>query len=129
MELARDLDRHLPQEGHDSVVKRVSFIFADTQRKIHEQILHHLRRDHNAYIHAGEGANQTGAYLHQIRLYVEDMLLFHLRNSPHFSSMDKVTRFLDLPPETRDLRHFIEMREAEATKAAELALRSRATYA
>jgi hypothetical protein len=29
-----------PQEGHDSVVKRVSFIFADTQRKTHEQILH-----------------------------------------------------------------------------------------
>jgi hypothetical protein len=28
---------------------------------------------------------------------------------------------LDLPPDARDLRHFIEMREAEATKAAELA--------
>jgi hypothetical protein len=35
--------------------------------------------------------------------------------------MDKVAQFLDLPPDTRDLRHFIEMGEAETAKAAELA--------
>jgi hypothetical protein len=110
-----------PQEGHDSVVKRASFIFVDGQRKTHEQVLHHLRRHRNSYVHAGEGANQAGAYLHQIRRYVEQMLLFHLMNSRHFSSMDRATRFLDLPSDTRDLRHFIETREEEATRAAKAA--------
>jgi len=110
-----------PQDSHDKLVKRASFIWADEQRKTHEQVLYHLRRHRNSYVHAGEGANRTGAYLHQIRLYTEQMLLFHLRNSHHFSSMDGVARFLDLPSDTRDLRHFIETREEEATRAAETA--------
>ncbi len=108
-----------PQASHNSVVGRASFIFADEQRKTHEQVLHHLRRHRNSYVHAGEGANRAGAFLHQIRFYAEQMLLFHLQNSRYFSSMDRAARFLDLPPDTRDLRNLIETREREAVQAAE----------
>ena len=110
-----------PQEGHDRVVKRASFIWVDGQTKTHEQVLHHLRRHRNSYVHFGEGANRTGAYLHQIRLYAEQMLQFHLMDSRRLSSMDRASRLLDLPPDTRDLQHFIDTREKEATKAAEAA--------
>ncbi len=106
-------------EGHDTMVKRASFIFADQQRKTHEQVLHHLRRHRNSYVHAGEGSNQFGAYLHQLRWYVEQLLLFHLRHSYHFSSLERATRFLDLPPDTHKIRERIETREREAEDAME----------
>lgn len=109
------------QDGHDKMVKRVSFIFDERQRKTHEQVLQHLRRHRNSYVHAGEGANQTGAYLHQLRLYAEQMLLFHLRSSRQLSSMEAAARFLDLPPDPRDLRHLIKTREREASEATEAA--------
>jgi hypothetical protein len=112
------------QDSYDSLVKRASFIFQEQQRKTHEQVLYHLRRHRNSYVHAGEGAERTGAYLHQVRLFSEQMLVFHLKNSRYMSSMDKAVRFLDLPPEPRDLQHLIEAREreaAKATKAADLA--------
>jgi hypothetical protein len=110
-----------PQDSHNSVVRRASFIFADEQRKTHEQVLHHLRRHRNSYVHAGEGADQTGAYLHQIRLYAEQMLSFHLKNSRYLTSMEWAARFLDLPFDNRDLQHLIETREREATNATEAA--------
>lgn len=115
-----------PGEGHDKLVRRASFIFADEQRKTHEQVLYHLRRHRNSYVHAGQGSDEAGSYLHQIRLYTEQLLLFHLRNSGHFRSLREATRFLDLPPETSDLKHMIETqerKEREAAETAELAMR------
>jgi hypothetical protein len=110
-----------PQDRHDTVVKRATFIWADTERETHEQVLHHLRRYRNSYVHAGEGSARTGAYLHQLRLYVEQMLYFHLHNSRYFSSMNRVARFLSLPFDARDLQRSIEEREREARKATEAA--------
>jgi len=110
-----------PKDGHDKVVKRASFIFADEQRKTHEQVLHHLRRHRNSYVHAGEDSDQTGAYVHQLRLYVEQLLTFHLSSSLKFSSLDGVARFLDLPPDVSDIEHTIKKREQEAEAAAEAA--------
>jgi len=108
-----------PQDSHDRVVRRASFIWVDGQHKTHEQVLHHLRRHRNSYVHAGEAANRTGAYLHQIRRYVEEMLVFHLRNSHHLTSMKRAARFLDLPFDTGELCRRIENLEKEATEAAE----------
>lgn len=106
-------------EGHDKVVRRASFIFADEQRKTHEQVLHHLRRYRNSYAHAGEGSDQVGAYLQQVRYYVEKMLIFHFWNSSHFSSLDRAADFLDLPTGRRDLRCLIETRQQQAAEAAD----------
>jgi hypothetical protein len=97
-----------PNEGYDKVIKRASFIFADEQRKTHEQVLYHLRRHRNSYVHAGEGSNKVGTYLHQLRRYVEYLLRFHLVRSRHFSSQKRATRFLDLPTDKEVLRRMIE---------------------
>jgi hypothetical protein len=110
-----------PQDRHDTVVKRATFIGADTERETHEQVLHHLRRYRNSYVHAGQGSPRTGAYVHQLRLYVEQMLYFHLHNSRYFSSMNRVARFLSLPFDARDLQRSIEEREREAREATEAA--------
>lgn len=116
LETLTGLGRH---EGHDKVIRRASFIFAHQQRKTHEQVLQHLRRYRNSYAHAGEGSNQVGAYLHQLRRYVEQMLTFHLQNTRHFSSIERVVDFLDLPPNPNDLQNLIETREKEAATATE----------
>lgn len=108
-------------EGHDRVIRRASFIFASQQRKTHQQVLHHLRRYRNSYAHAGEGSNQVGAYLHQLRRYVEQMLTFHLQHARHFSSIERAGDFLDLPPDPQDLQNLIETRKKEAAAAAEVA--------
>lgn len=110
-----------PQDSHNKVVNRASFIWSDAQRKTHEQVLHHLRRHRNSYVHAGEGANRTNAYVHQIRRYAEEMLLFHIAYSRHFTSMDRAVRFFDLPFDTAQLQHLIETQESEAKKATETA--------
>ena len=118
LETLTGLDR---QDGYDSLVKRASFIWADKQKKTHEQVLYHLRRHRNSYVHAGEGAERTGAYLHQVRLYAEQMLLFHLRHSRYPASMDRAARLLDLPSDPRDLQHLLDTQEREAAKATEAA--------
>ncbi len=109
-----------PADGHDKMVKRASFIYAETERKTHEQVLHHLRRYRNSYVHAGEDSDQTGAYVHQLRVHTEQLLAFHLNFSLHFSSLQEVARFLDLPPDTGTLRHMIETQERKAREAAEV---------
>ena len=110
-----------PQDRHDTVVKRATFIWADKERKTHEQVLHHLRRYRNSYVHAGEGSPRAGAYVHQLRLYVQQMLYFHLHHSRYFSSMNRAARFLNLPHEARDLEVLIKKREREAREATEAA--------
>ena len=73
------------------MVSRASFIYREGERKTREQALHHLRWHRNSYVHAREGSDQTGAYLHQLRTHVERMLFFHLRNSSHFPSLDRTS--------------------------------------
>lgn len=110
-----------PQDGHDKMVKRASFIYADTERKTHEQVLQHLRRYRNSYVHAGEGSEQTGTYLHQLRVYTERLLEFHLRNSHSFTSLEQTSQFLDLPADISGIKHMIKTQEQTAEAAKEAA--------
>lgn len=110
-----------PEDGHDKMVRRASFIYAEAQRKTHEQVLHHLRRYRNSYVHAGEGSDQAGAYLHQLRLYTERLLVFHFSNSHKFSSLEEVAHFLDLPADVGQIKNLIKTQERNALRAKERA--------
>lgn len=110
-----------PGDSYDRLVRRASFVFMETERKTHEQVLYHLRRHRNTSVHAGQGSDEVGAYLHQVRRYAEHLLLFHLRTSRRFSSFEAVVSFLDLPSEPSDLRHLIENQKRTAQKAADAA--------
>jgi transcription initiation factor TFIIIB Brf1 subunit/transcription initiation factor TFIIB len=110
-----------PRDRHDKVVKRASFIYADPERKMHELVLHHLRRYRNSYVHVGEGSDRAGAYLYQLRRYVEDMLTFHLQNSRTASSLDRLVQFLDLPADVGEIQREIADQERIAETAREAA--------
>jgi hypothetical protein len=109
------------RDSHKSVVKRATFIWPASEHRTHEQVLHHLRRHRNFYAHSGEHSHQRGAYLHQLRLYVEQILRFHLINSRFLGSMDRAARFFDLPYASSDLQHYIKGREKDAKEASEAA--------
>lgn len=109
-----------PGEGYDKLVERASNIYHDRDRKTQEQVLHHLRRHRNAYVHAGENSDQSGTYLDQLRGHVEKLILFHLRNSSKFSSLEDVASFLDLPGSVQDIERFIKDRKREADKVADV---------
>jgi hypothetical protein len=104
-------------EGHDKVVKRASAIYDHKERRTHEQVLHHLRRYRNSYVHASEDSAQGGAYLHQLRIHTEWLLWFHLTNSSHFSSLEEVGRFLNLPSVTEELHHLIDTEKRKVEEA------------
>jgi len=107
-----------PRDAHEKVVKRAAFVYSSRERKTEEQVLQHLRRYCNSYVHSGEDSDQTGAYLHQLRGQAEQLLKFHLNHSRHFSSLEEAAQFLDLPHTTQDIQQLIDIkvREAEETQ-------------
>ena len=106
-----------PRDTHDKVVKRAAFVYRSRERKTEEQVLHHLRRYRNSYVHSGEDSDQTGAYLHQLRGQTEQLLKFHLNHSRYFASLEEAAQFLDLPHTTQDIQQLIDRKVREAEEA------------
>lgn len=113
-----------PHESHDLTVKRAAFLYDDSERNLHVQVLNHLRHYRNRSVHGGESSAAVEAYLYQLKRYVEQLLLFHLTSYYRFESIARAAEFLDLPAELADLRRRIkelERMSEEARAAAELA--------
>jgi len=51
----------------------------------------------NRSVHGGEGSEGIEAYLYQLKRYVEEVLVFHLRGGHEFLSVEEASRFLDQP--------------------------------
>ena len=116
--LLEDLTGTRPGESHDATVKRAAFLYSESERDLHVQVLNHLRGYRNASVHRGEGSEDIETYLYQLKRYVEDALKFHLENSYGFSSIEEAARFLDQPPELENLDRKISdlQREVEKTQ-------------
>lgn len=113
-----------PHESHDLTVKRAAFLYDNSERKIHVQVLNHLRHYRNRSVHGGESSAAVEAYLYQLKRYVEQLLLFHLTSYYRFESVARAAEFLDLPAEPAALRRRVEelqQKSEEARAAAELA--------
>ncbi|MEJ7842541.1 MAG: hypothetical protein WKF95_12290 [Rubrobacter sp.] len=97
--LLEDLTGTEPGDGHEVTVRRAAFQYADPERRLHAQVLAHLKDYRNGSVHGGEGSDDIEAYLYRLKRYVEDKLVFHLQNSPSFMDMGEVARFFDHPPD------------------------------
>jgi len=106
-----------PHESHQLTVKRAAFLYADPERKLHVQVLNHLRHYRNRSVHGGENSATIEAYMYQLKRYVELLLLFHLTSSYRFESIARAAEFLDLPPDPAELRRMIEERRKESEEA------------
>lgn len=99
--LLEEMTRTRATEGHDVTVRRAVFHYAAQERDLHEQVLKHLKNYRNGTVHAGEGSEVIETYLYQLKRYVEDLLVFHLKShpasKPGFWSFDEAIRFLSQP--------------------------------
>lgn len=94
---------------HEKVVQRGAALFADTDRKFHQQALNHLRLFRNRSVHDGEESNQAKAYCFQLQKYFKQLMTFHLHMFASFHSLDQANEFLDLPMGKTQLEDKIAM--------------------
>jgi hypothetical protein len=97
-----------PDQAHyDSLVKRSSFLFQETE--YHCQLLEHLREYRNATVHAGEESERARTHCFQLQLYFVNMIWFHLRNAGEFSSLGEANEFLDFSVDKTDLKNKLRL--------------------
>lgn len=122
--LLEDLTGTKPGESHRVTIKRASFLYRETERDLHYQVLTHLKSYRNSSVHAGEGSSSIEAYLYQLKRYVEQVLEYHLMSGHNFPSTEETARFLDQPADINaidqkvaDLQAKVDKQQAEIERA------------
>lgn len=87
---------------YDRTIKRASFIYSEEAYNV--QVLRHLREYRNRTVHADFSRRDREIMLCQVKNYVGDLLLFHLRVGKQFKSLEELGRFLDSPANEEVLR-------------------------
>ena len=102
------LERLTATEGrHVDTVRRASFVW--TEHALAAATLDHLRERRNALVHQGRDSDSTYTHLYQVKLYVEAMIDWHLRNRGKFGTLAEVADFLDLPPDPTKLKALLKV--------------------
>ena len=96
---------------YDVVIKRALFVWSNEQREMHRHVLETLRRRRNQTVHAGRESKANLAPIFQLKRYVEELLLFHLRTRFGFTSIAKTAALLDLPTHNAQLLDDIGVHE------------------
>lgn len=89
--------------NYDLVTRRCAFLF--TEHDYHKQILEHLRDYRNSNVHSGDQSEQAKSNCYQLQFYYHHLVLFHLKNTGEFSSLDEANSFLDLPSKRETLEN------------------------
>lgn len=122
--LLEDLTGTEPGESHENTIKRAVFLYAESERDLHFQVLKHLKDYRNRSVHGGEGSSDIEFYLFQLKRYVEEVLEYHLRRGHDYSSIKEMSRFLDQPADLEAverkitaLEKHVESKKAEIERA------------
>lgn len=91
------------ETNYDLVTRRCAFLFAEYD--YHKQVLEHLREYRNSNVHSGDQNEQAKSNCYQLQFYFYHLVLFHLRNTGEFSSLDEANSFLDLPSKKESLEN------------------------
>lgn len=89
---------------YDRLIRRASFPSHDNERVLVRMLLQHLRDVRNAIVHEDDERPNIQAYLDQVKLVTERLIMFHLRNGKRFGSRAAATEYLDTPVESDALR-------------------------
>ncbi len=96
------------KENFENTIERALFLFND-DRSYHKQVLDHLRRSRNNYVHVGKSDFDSKTVIYQLKNYIENILLFHISNSYKFDSLKVCGSFLDLKPNSNELEKDIAL--------------------
>lgn len=91
--------------NYEFLTRRVSFLFADKEH--HKQVLEYLRDIRNRNIHAGEEIEAAKSNCFKLQYYFYHLVLFHLRNTGQFLTLQEVNIFLDSSSNIKDLERKI----------------------
>jgi hypothetical protein len=96
-------------ERYDTMLGRAAFLFQPD--KVTSYVLEHLRYQRNEIAHLGTPQQELRSLVFQLKLFVEQMLAFHLSMGRHFESLDEAGRFMDLHQAAGALRRRVELIE------------------
>lgn len=91
--------------SYDATIKRV--LFAQRDRVLGASILEHLRYQRNRVVHSSARGDHYEALIFQLKRYVEELLILHLRRRGEFSSRGTFAQFLDEPRDPATLKEQI----------------------
>ena len=94
-------------EGYDKTISRTLFLFSD--RDLAKQILEHLRYVRNKIVHSNQNDNRVNYLVFQLKHFVEEMFLFHIRNNLNFNSLNESSQFLDLSQDKDIIKNKIKL--------------------
>jgi hypothetical protein len=83
--------------SYDITVKRTAFLYEE--HDYHLQVLQHLKRYRNSFVHLDKGNSQIETYLYQLKNYVEALIHFHIVNKFGFRTIQEAAEFLSLSHE------------------------------
>lgn len=86
---------------YDDTVRRATFLYGNY--KLERDVLSNIRERRNDLVHAGSNFAEMEVCVHQLRRYVEKLILFHLLSGMQFKNIAEAAEFLDLPPDRSDL--------------------------
>lgn len=122
--LLEDLTGTQPEDNYKVTIRRTAFLYAESERDLHVQVLRHLKDYRNRNVHGGEESDDIEAFLYQLKRYVEEVLTFHLQSSHKFSSIEEAVRFLNQPADLAalerkisDLQRNVEKQRSEIERA------------
>lgn len=87
---------------YEKVTGRCSFLFRE--RAYHKQILEHIREARNLTVHAGYDSENGRQLCFQLQRYFYQLILFHLRESGTFLSLEEANNLLDHSHELSELK-------------------------
>jgi hypothetical protein len=94
-------------EKYEITIKRASFIWEESRYR--KQVLLHLRDLRNSFVHDNAASDEIEAHMYDLKRYVEQLIVFHLRNGHRFANVGEVKQFLDLPQDRADMQRNIEL--------------------
>jgi hypothetical protein len=100
---------------HDSLIHRIAFLTSEKERSFVELMMRHLRDVRNGVVHVDASRERTEvregieAYLYQLKIFAEWLLLFHVRSSHKYETRAAAAKFLDTPTDPEELKRLIKL--------------------
>ncbi len=100
---------------HDNLIRRIAFLTDEKERSFVEIMMRHLRDVRNGVVHVDASRERADvregieAYLYQLKIFAEWLLLFHVRNSHKYETRAAAARFLDTPTDPEELKRVIKL--------------------
>jgi hypothetical protein len=100
---------------HDNLIRRIAFLTNEKERSFVELMMRHLRDVRNGVVHVDASRERTDvregieAYLYQLMIFAEWLLLFHVRRSHKYARRAAAAKFLDTPTDPEELKRLLKL--------------------